>query len=196
MLRRAFLSACRKIGSPSIHILRRASDRCVSSPSVGNLASLRSANGSAQPALPTESSNSGPRHSQGPHDRLEPELLLSGIVGGWVQQPGGLGYKLHSNSPSAPRFPYAPSDPGWPTIAMPEGGDVKAPHDTFMVPMCWTWGTSAKPGRRKTAPHPCVYVCSLRRLPAELTVGHRYVPRSRVGSGSHVYHISRRSIYE
>ena len=41
--------------------------------------------------------------------------------------------------------------PGWPTIAMPEGGDVAA-HDSFMVPMCWTWGTPAKPGRGKTDP--------------------------------------------
>ena len=34
---------------------------------------------------------------------------------------------------------------------MPEGGDVAA-HDAFMVPMCWTWGTPAKPGRGKTDP--------------------------------------------
>ena len=34
---------------------------------------------SSQPALPTESNNSGPSRSKGPHDRLEPELLLSGM---------------------------------------------------------------------------------------------------------------------
>ena len=28
---------------------------------------------------------------------------------------------------------------------MPEGGDVKA-HDTFMVPMCWTWLSQFKLG--------------------------------------------------
>ena len=57
------------------------------------------------------------------------------------------------------KTPYAPNPdrcfvgppPGWPTIAMPEGGDAGA-HDSSMVPMCWTWGTPAKPGRGKTAP--------------------------------------------
>ena len=77
-----------------------------------------------------------------------------------VEERGSKARAKPTNAPNPDRCLIGPP-PGWPTIAMPEGGDVGA-HDTSMVPMCWTWGTSAKPGRGKTAPSLqsyILYVC-------------------------------------